>query len=98
VQFVWAVIYPPSYAAPTDAEGLVIEPLPTIALLHQTNDWYAANYPGFDEPGTYRVVVRAQDEEGMEAQPVALEIPVGPGGTIGSSPFPVFLPLVQMQW
>jgi hypothetical protein len=82
---VWAVIYPPSYVAPTTSEALVQESLQTIKLLNQGNGWYGATYPGFREMGGYRIVVFAEDGQGMQARPVAITV------AIGSQ---LFLPLV----
>ncbi len=85
VDRVWAVIYPPSYQPPEPGEELVQEPLSTIVLLDQGNDWYAATYSGFDELGTYRVVIYAEDDDGREARPLAMEVWIG---------WQVYLPLV----
>ena len=71
VRTVWAVIYPPSYQAPSTSEELVAEPLP-LPLLARGNDQYAATYGQFDEPGTYRIVIYAEDDEGLTARPVEL--------------------------
>lgn len=86
VGHVWAVIYPPSYRPPATGEQIVSEALPTIMLLNQGNDSYAAAYTGFDEVGVYRVVVYADDNTGVEARPVAIEVRTG---------WKVFLPLVR---
>jgi hypothetical protein len=85
VQRVWTVIYAPSYRPPETGEELVSEALPTIVLLNQGSGWYAATYTGFDEIGVYRVVVYAEDDGGLEAQPVAVEARTG---------WQVFLPVV----
>jgi hypothetical protein len=85
VAHVWAVIYPPSYVAPTTSEALIQEALQTVKLLDQGNGWYAATYPGFTERGTYRIVFFAEDEHQMPARPVASSM------TNGSL---IFLPLV----
>lgn len=85
VRRVWAVIYPPSYSPPAPTSGLVRETLPTIVLLDQGNGWYAAAYPGFTERGAYRVVIYAEDGEGLEARPVAVLVHTG---------LPLYLPWV----
>jgi hypothetical protein len=54
-------------------------------LVDQGEDWYAATYTGFDEVGTYRVVVYAEDDDGLEARPLAIEIRAG---------YSVWLPLM----
>jgi hypothetical protein len=65
---VWATIYPPSYQpAPAD-ERLAGEPVP-VPLTNRGNGWYAVTYPGFDEPGAYRIVVYAQDRDGLQSRP-----------------------------
>lgn len=77
VKRVWAVVYPPSYRAPTDSEELVKEVLPTLVLLPQGQNSFAATYTGFDETGLYRIVIYAEDDEGLEARPLAVEISAG---------------------
>ncbi len=81
VDRVWAIIYPPSYQAPTEGEELVQEALPTMVLLDQGNDWYGARFDGFNENGTYRVVFYADDNQDANARPVAANVQVG-GNTI----------------
>ena len=61
------------------------ESLPTIVLQDQELDWYGAAYTGFDEMGTYRVVVHAEDGEGLEARPLTIEVRTG---------WAVYLPVV----
>jgi len=86
VRYVWAVIYPPSYTPPATQEELVQETLPTLLLLSQGNGWYGAQYTGFDTLGNYRVVFYAEDDLGLAARPVAIEVRTGWG---------VYLPLVM---
>jgi hypothetical protein len=88
VRRVWAVIYPPSYQPPAPSERMPQEDLPTIVLLDRGGDWYGATYTGFDEKGTYRVVVYAEDDDGLEARPLAIEVTTG---------WPIYLPLVLRQ-
>ena len=87
VDRVWAVVYPPSYDAPTEGEELVQEALPTAVLLDQGNDWYGARYDGFREPGTYRVVFFADDNQDVNARPFSVEVQVGSGN--------IYLPVVM---
>lgn len=87
VDRVWAVIYPPSYKAPTASEALVQEALPTVVLLDQGNDWYGARFDGFREQGSYRVVFFADDNQDAHARPVAVNVKVGAER--------VYLPLVS---
>ncbi|MFN8485997.1 MAG: leucine-rich repeat domain-containing protein [Caldilineaceae bacterium] len=84
---VWAIVYPPSYRPPGESNVLVQEePLQTVKLLEQGNGWYGANYPAFTEPGNYRVVFYAEDEQKLQARPFAIEIAVGQR---------VFLPFIR---
>jgi hypothetical protein len=59
--------------------------LPSLPLTDQGNGWYGVTYGGFTERGAYRVVVHAEDWEGLEAQPTALVVSTGPQ---------VYLPMV----
>ncbi|MEM7126057.1 MAG: C13 family peptidase [Chloroflexota bacterium] len=78
VQNVWAVIYPPSYIPPASGNELVAETQEKL-LLDATGDGttWSALYRGFDEIGTYRIVVHAQDEDGLEALPAVVEVVTG---------------------
>jgi hypothetical protein len=87
VDSVWAVIYPPTYKAPTESEELVQEVLPTTVLLDQGNDWYGARFDGFREQGTYRVVFFADDNQGSNARPVSIDVRFGTNS--------LYLPLVR---
>jgi hypothetical protein len=46
-------------------------------LLDQGGGWYGAAYPGFTEHGACRVVIYAEDGEGLEARPVAITVSTG---------------------
>jgi hypothetical protein len=85
VKRVWAVVYPPSYQPPEAADELVRETLPTIVLNDLGDDWYGAVHTGFDEMGQYRVVIHAEDRDGLEARPLTIEVRTGWG---------VYLPLL----
>jgi alpha-tubulin suppressor-like RCC1 family protein len=85
VRRVWIVVYPPSYRPPDAAEELVSESLPGAVLQDRGGGWYGVTYTGFNEPGAYRVVIYAEDSDGLQAQPVSRWI--GGGGNI-------YLPLV----
>jgi len=77
---VWAVIYKPSYITPTTSEELVadVENLPTIKLNGpDTNHVYHGLYEGFNETGTYRLVIYAKDEEGLLSRPRELTVTIG---------------------
>jgi hypothetical protein len=43
-------------------------------LQDQGGGWYGVTYTGFTERGMYRVVVYAENNDGLEAQPVAVEV------------------------
>ncbi|MEM7130967.1 MAG: C13 family peptidase [Chloroflexota bacterium] len=83
----WAVIYPPSYEPPTPGPELVAETLEKL-LLDPTGegDTFTARYSGFNEIGTYRIVIHAQDEDGLAALPYVIEVEVGNR---------LYLPLIQ---
>ncbi|MEZ4866388.1 MAG: C13 family peptidase [Caldilineaceae bacterium] len=78
VRQVWAVVYPPDYTPPPTAEELQAEVLPTF-LLTPIDDGtrYAGKYTGFTQSGTYRIIVQAEDGEGLKAKPVVLEVNTG---------------------
>jgi hypothetical protein len=77
VHRVWAVIYPPSYEPPTSGVEMPQENLPTIVLQDQGDDRYSATYTGFDELGSYRVVIHAEDNDRREGRPLAIEVRTG---------------------
>jgi hypothetical protein len=83
---VWAVVYPPSYVAPTGGQELVPENLPSIELGVQGNEMYSAEYTHFDELGRYRIAIYAQDESGLKTGPYILEVQNG---------HPLFLPILS---
>lgn len=86
VKSVWAVIYPPSYTPPDSGAELVPELDSSLPLAHQGNGIYRVNYAGFDEAGLYRIVIHAQDLDGLTARPVVVEVQNG---------YPIFLPQLQ---
>jgi hypothetical protein len=92
VQLVWAEIYPPSYTPPVVSAELARSGVPSVILEGQANDQYQGAYAQFDEVGTYRLVLHAIDNAGLQAQPVELLIPVEQAG--GRR---VYLPLVSSQ-
>ena len=77
VRRVWAVIYPPDYTPPPSSDELVTEVMPTIVLQPGADNVYAAEYTGFDQQGAYRVVIYAEDEDGLPAQPVPVIVNSG---------------------
>jgi hypothetical protein len=74
VNMIWAVIYPPSYVPPEPGQELQAETLQTVTLLSQGEGWYSAQYPGFNEIGLYHIVIYAQDNQLLQAQPYPLEV------------------------
>lgn len=89
VKHVWAAIYPPNYTPPSDGDALVRDEdnlaIARIKLERRTDGDYTGLYTGFQQAGAYRIVIYAEDDDGLTAQPVVLE--VTSGGQI-------FLPLV----
>ena len=69
-----ALIYPPSYRAPTEGDSLVIEDpsmIQPVTLPDQLKDnQFAATFSGFVERGSYRIVFIATDNAGLKARPV----------------------------
>ena len=66
---------------------MVAEPLP-VTLHPQTGEWYGGLYGELDEMGLYRVVVYAQDEQGLQSRPKEILTWTG---------WSVYLPLVIKQ-
>jgi hypothetical protein len=64
VRWVYAVVFPPSYQAPLPGEEWAVEPLP-ITLQDRGNGWYGGLYTSFNEIGIYRVVIYAEDNDGL---------------------------------
>ena len=85
VETVWAVIYPPSYQPPANSEELVAGP-PPITLQARGNHEYAGLYGAFDEAGVYRIVIYAQDDDGLHSPAKTIEFNNGSR---------LFLPLVR---
>ena len=77
VRRVWAVIYPPSYQPPPPDSGLVQEALDSINFTDRGSGWFEATYRSFDERGAYRVAIYAEDGEGLQARPVAIQVTTG---------------------
>jgi hypothetical protein len=77
VQRVWAVVYEPSYQPPEVTNELAPPPLLKLRLDPQGEGWYGGLYPIFKETGAYRVVIYAEDDEGLLSRPQAVLAPVG---------------------
>lgn len=89
VRSVWAVVYPPNYTPPPTGQELQVETLPTFLLSSIANgDFYAGEYPGFTQPGVYRILIQAEDNDGLVARPVEIVV------TVADSK--LFLPLINM--
>jgi len=87
VREVWAVVYPPDYTPPPTGDVLQAETQPTILLSRVENgDLWRGTYTGFTQPGIYRIVIQADDNEGLKARPFVIEVNAGSR---------VFLPLVR---
>jgi hypothetical protein len=77
VERVTTLIYPPSYVPPEPGNQMVRDTTPiSITLFQEENDWVGM-YDGFDEVGTYRIVVYASDNDGLDAPPRTVEVRVG---------------------
>jgi len=85
---VWAVVYTPSYVAPTDGQELVPEDMPSFDLVAQGNEMYSAEFTHFDELGSYRIAIYAKDESGLKTGPYVIE-------TQNSEGEQVFLPIIS---
>lgn len=78
VRRAWVVVYPPSYQPPQPSQELGYDgTLPGAVLNDQGSGWYSVTYTGFDAPGVYRVVIYAEDSDGLEAQPAVVEVATG---------------------
>ena len=67
VRFVWALVYPPSHQ-PKAGDEMVAEPQ-QVQLFREEESWYGDDDYQFDERGEYRVVVYAEDDEGLLSRP-----------------------------
>jgi hypothetical protein len=88
VKWVWAVVYEPSDPEPEPGEELRTEPLP-VTLQPRGYDWYGGLHTPFKETGEYRIVVYAQDGDGLDARPKEYRLEV--------VSWPVYLPVVMRQ-
>ena len=73
----WAVIYPPSYRPPANSAEMVPETLEKVDLTVGSGDLFQGVYSNLSEPGRYRIVVHAEDENGLRARPASIEFVVG---------------------
>jgi hypothetical protein len=78
VRQVWGVVYPPDYVPPAVGTELQPEVLPTFLLTPvDGGNRYAGTYTGFTQAGTYRILVHAEDGEGLKAKPVVVTVKAG---------------------
>lgn len=96
---VWAVVYPPDYAPPSDDDAIegdeqlndagltVIDFAPENTAKKAL---FVGAYDGFTQPGIYRVIIHARDIYGLQAQPVTIEVMVE-----GVADYQIFLPAVS---
>jgi len=91
---VWAVIYPPGYQPPASGNELTPDNAPKAELTLVGNR-YHLNYSGFTQLGVYRVVVHAEDSDGLQARPAIITInTAAPVGGQVEDNTQVYLPLV----
>ena len=91
---VWAVIYPPGYQPPTSGNELTPDNAPKADFV-LVGDRYQLNYSGFTQPGLYRVVVNAEDSDGLQARPAVITVnTAAPVGGQFEDNTQVYLPLV----
>ncbi|MBN1580410.1 MAG: pre-peptidase C-terminal domain-containing protein [Anaerolineae bacterium] len=89
VSRVWAVLYPPSFEEPAPGDITPELDLPEVTLTDGNSDGtYDATYSGFDERGSYQLVVYAEDGAGKQAIPQSATVRVG---------YEIYLPLVLNQ-
>jgi len=72
-----AVIYQPSYTSPDSSEEIIPE-LPPVILQAQGNDLYSIVTDQFEQPGTYRVLIYGEDEDGLTSRPYEVSVEVSP--------------------
>ncbi|MGB0385737.1 MAG: hypothetical protein ACPGWR_13030 [Ardenticatenaceae bacterium] len=86
IDTVWAVVQPPSYVPPKVGQQIV--PLPTHPLTDtDSNGLYQSLFEHFDETGTYRIVLYALDNDGLQARPQEITLQIQSGSQL-------YLPLI----
>ncbi len=86
VSLVWGVVYPPDYTPPPADQELQPEVLPTFLLSDQGDNQFAGQYTGFTQAGVYRIILHAEDNDGLKARPLVIEVNAGSQ---------VFLPIIK---
>ncbi|MEZ4866395.1 MAG: C13 family peptidase [Caldilineaceae bacterium] len=93
IRHVWALIYPPDYMAPTTSDALVNdeadERVTKLGLTRRSGDLYSATFFGFNQAGSYRILIYAEDDDNLQTPPVAI--------TVDHQVSRVFLPLVAQE-
>lgn len=91
---VWALIYPPDYVPPTNGNELTPENAPKAELTLVGNR-YVLKEPGFTQLGLYRIVVHAEDTDGLQARPAVIMVNTAAaiGGQFENNGM-VYLPLI----
>jgi hypothetical protein len=82
----WATIYPPGYNVGGASSELLPDTAPTVTLMATSSMSYSASLGSFNRLGLYRIVINAEDLNGLRAQPVAFDVRTGWG---------LYLPLVR---
>jgi hypothetical protein len=72
---VWAIIRPPDYRAAATTNPL--QDFPSIDLVPEGGDRYAASFGGFNIEGTYYVTILARDRIGNTSRPRITTVSVG---------------------
>lgn len=76
VASVWAIIYPPNYSPSTSGNRWIQDDLPKVSLLPVGGGWYEGAHQQFITPGQYRIVVYAEDNQQLQAQPLPVRVTV----------------------
>ena len=61
------VVYPPDYTPPAPGQELQPETLVTFILSNTSGDLWSGPYGGFTQIGTYRLMIYADDKDGLAA-------------------------------
>lgn len=85
VESVKAIIYPPGYSQPDSSQELIPDPEP-IFLEAQGNDLYSVELDELTETGTYRIVLYAEDEDGLTSRPKEV---------LARGSWQIYLPIVE---
>lgn len=64
---------------PPAGQELQAEVPPTFLLSEQGNNQFAGKYTGFTQAGLYRIILHAEDNDGLAVRPVVIEVNAGGG-------------------